>query len=1458
MKSIFKDLLGPKRGHNETIESPYDQYMVGILKPHPKTKQSDSKVATNDEHPAQCAHPDKNISELEAVTDPHENAIFEKLIDAWDHDSEPVDDDFTIPVDADLNLMYGAHSLGLSFVINGTNPIIHICCTWGRYKLTQLKKYKRHTNVIVTNPISISQHNNGILDNTSYKIDTSTESDAEIYVSARPTNNKHGWNVSVFLSNRTAHSKTQNKKVQWNTQSFFQPQIRILCKCCELEDLGNADTSIDPDNHLFHNKPTKGRGHLCGVVWKDVDPGCIDNGEFLDVLWPDSKSNEIPHDIKTQFSRPDIRTEYFPMYVILQPDTQVSKLNFNAQQLSELWDSDALAAKLMPIVSDYERWITENFKKAKLDYESHKQTSHSNELFMQHIDKQLKECSSCLTRIRDGLNLLLNDEKARLAFCFMNKAISMKNQWKPSIDKKFSWRAFQIAFILQTLPGLTIPGNNKEKDICDILWFPTGGGKTEAYLGLMLFSFAYRRLCADKKFEMDGGVSVISRYTLRLLSLQQFRRTLDVVLGAELLRIKNWRPPDVVAFTNVSLETQHKNKHLWGKSRFSLGLWVGADLTPNDFPKNAMYALSSNATPRRYEPSGEPAQINKCPCCDTTLAFPDSECFSNNPTHTLIWIIKTDRNTSIQDLDAIPNDKFSGQGFELCKKDNDPPKSFKRINQNELGIYYAMQINFKAPKRLSSNGIDSWWEHTIKQALPINLDKPLQSTKASRPGYFFLLKENSATPYDFVIHCPNSDCPTWKQHWSDKTIAASRPTIAEAFVKFDDSAVSINVPIPAFTTDEQVYGRCPTVIIATTDKFAQLAFKPEAASIFGNVDSYHALKGFCRKSILSDDEAEIVNTMNFYPPSLIVQDELHMIEGPLGSMVGLYELAVETLSSQNGHKPKYIASTATVKEASRQVQMIYRRTARIFPPNGVYDGENYFSSTREDPTCVENKPGRLYVGVLVTRGKLLGLVKIYASILSSVYHKRSFDNVDPYWTLVGYFNAIRELAIAKSLYNSDIQRDVKELSSSEYFSTEQNNTTRTFEPSTRFIPIKLCKKTTLQSITVYCSNNLGKISLALYDSDPKTHKPLKLLSSIEKPPVRAAAMGSNRFNLRSPVECTQNSIVYVALHNYSNETKFVCGSEVKSYTSTELQHKGNSIVFDTIHSCVPEQTPIVVSVRSQPRDLDPSRSIELSSIVSSYNLPKILEQLETSNSIDALFATSIFGTGVDINRLGLMVVAGQPKSTASYIQSTGRIGRQHPGLVITWLQATRVRDLSHYENFVGYHRSINRFVEPISSAPFSYKSLETNLGPVLVAILRNASKITTSDVSPKWATDPNYIIKNRECKEVVALENYIGEVYDKLATHVAQLQLDSKTVNAFSKSAIDRWLDCAQRIAREQTTLEYDEHTFDFEKIQHNVVLGTQHHEAAKKTSVYRNARRSLRDVESMFTIQEKEEIEND
>ncbi|TIX46364.1 MAG: helicase, partial [Mesorhizobium sp.] len=141
---------------------------------------------------------------------------------------------------------------------------------------------------------------------------------------------------------------------------------------------------------------------------------------------------------------------------------------------------------------------------------------------------------------------------------------------------------------------------------------------------------------------------------------------------------------------------------------------------------------------------------------------------------------------------------------------------------------------------------------------------------------------------------------------------------------------------------------------------------------------------------------------------------------------------------------------------------------------------------------------------------------------------------------------------------------------------------------------------------------------------------------------------------------------------------------------------------------------------------------ELSSRVDSMELPSRLGLLARPAGLAVVCATSMFGTGVDIDRLGLMVVHGQPKTTATYIQATGRVGRRGGALVVSFLRASRPRDLDHYEYFVGYHRSLYRHVEAITVSPFAPKARERALGPIAVSLLRQASEIDGQQVHQDW------------------------------------------------------------------------------------------------------------------------------
>jgi hypothetical protein len=143
--------------------------------------------------------------------------------------------------------------------------------------------------------------------------------------------------------------------------------------------------------------------------------------------------------------------------------------------------------------------------------------------------------------------------------------------------------------------------------------------------------------------------------------------------------------------------------------------------------------------------------------------------------------------------------------------------------------------------------------------------------------------------------------------------------------------------------------------------------------------------------------------------------------------------------------------------------------------------------------------------------------------------------------------------------------------------------------------------------------------------------------------------------------------------------------------------------------------------KQPPRNID--HRIELTSRESSSKIPRFLKDMTIAypdpNAVAVILATNMISVGVDIDRLGLMVVMGQPQGTSEYIQATSRVGRRSPGLVLTLLNASRSRDRSHYEDFVGYHSSLYRQVESTSVTPFSSRARDRALHAIVIALTRH-------------------------------------------------------------------------------------------------------------------------------------------
>lgn len=449
------------------------------------------------------------------------------------------------------------------------------------------------------------------------------------------------------------------------------------------------------------------------------------------------------------------------------------------------------------------------------------------------------------------------------------------------------------------------------------------------------------------------------------------------------------------------------------------------------------------------------------------------------------------------------------------------------------------------------------------------------------PDYAFMYNDLTE---EVEIYCGDKDC---------------------IFYKYPENPDN-KIPMPIYLVDEQIYRHCPTVVLATVDKFARLPWDPKTNALFGRVDKkcsrhgyvamgeYHPYK---HQATDLNPAANCRSVKMFAPPELIVQDELHLITGPLGTIYGGYETLIEDLCSYEHNekkiKPKYVCSTATIKNADEQIKCLYgRKRTSIFPSRGLLIGDSYF--IRDE--SLENKPFRKYVGVCAHGQSMkTTLLRTFAAILQYAYelskNPANFDCINPYYSLIGYFNSIRELG--------------------------------------------------------------GTVRL-LQDDIPKRMNRIK-----------------NRYK------------------------------------------------FEKV------------------RPLSTGKQEEITSRISSRDIAKKLQKLETpfgsKDCIDTAVATNMIAVGMDVERLGLMTVMGQPKLNSEYIQATSRIGRRHPGLVFTIYNPYRPRDLSHYENFTGYHLQLYRYVEGTTATPFSARARDRFIHAIIIAVLRMKY--------PNMASNPGKILE---------------------------------------------------------------------------------------------------------------------
>lgn len=988
--ALRTDLLGPESPEEVLNQSPSTRYLIGMLAP------KGTRLA-----PVEDEDTESTIDENDGgETGPR---VSQQLVPS---------------------------SIGLSFIVDSNCDAVSVRASWGEYERIQQanaptveaedaadidpdadpvetasRKHVQHqwirTPIEIKTLISLSDGRG--------QISISPRATVEWIVE---TLGNHSV-VSVFLVNaEVAPEVGRPPDDSW----LFQPGLSIEGKGPVFlpRSLNRSAPDTDPDlasaDLLYRMRLQFAVGHGVAVGW-DVDTQSI--GQANRVYTTAIPSKEIP---------------------LVTGPTDVQALSMDL--LGQAESVDDMRIQLEPLLGAYEDWILG--QKALARTVSHP----DDEVATDHIVAQ----EQSLRRMRAGLECL-SEQRAFEAFRFANRAMAMQRRASERVLRKrreglvlrdeqipAQWRPFQVGFLLQVLTSLVHP-MHPDREVADLLWYPTAGGKTEAYLGLTAFTFALRRLQSnDSQYDLSSGTAVLMRYTLRLLTIQQFQRALALVCACEQIR----------------LEDTGK----WGDERFTVGLWVGQSVTPNSY-KQSEEALDRLKSGERMS-GRSPFQIVNCPWCGS---------------------------------DVTPANYVT--------------------------------------------------------------DPALQRT---------------------LIKCPNGKCPF--------------------------GAPNAEFGLPALVVDDEIYREPPTLLLATVDKFAQMAWNGRIRALFGRVDRRCPRHGYlgegekhpARHHETSAYPATVVEkvTNPLAPPDLIIQDELHLISGPMGSLVGIYESVIDGMSTRMSDnvpiRSKIVASTATVRRARSQIGALFDRGTSIFPALGLDAADSFFAKEEVE------KPGRLYVGIYGPgRSIKTTLVRTYSALLSRASFEfnramtfdpksEEVDVADAYMTLIGYFNSLRELGGVLRLLDDDVPARLRVLQK------------RGFGPERR-----------------------------LFEKD-------------------------------------------------------------KELTS----RRGSSEVADI-----------------------------LGALDRTFKSPKA-----GTYPIDVLLASNMISVGVDIDRLGLMVVSAQPKTSAEYIQATSRVGRKYPGLIVEVYNWVRPRDISHYERFSHYHDTFYRDVEATSVTPFSERARDRALAGVLASFVR--------------------------------------------------------------------------------------------------------------------------------------------
>ena len=574
---IVQDLLGPRAPEEEVDANIIDHYLLGKLAP--KGAIDDPRIVDPD------AGGDSDDPALSLLTDA-QGDDFLPVTGTTDETSEN-------PEASGPRTLFPS-SIGLSFSVDAPCRELLVTASWGRYERRESEEpHDEPTRIWKRIPVMID-HRLPLLEGEIAPIPLTPEGVIlRGRIRRRPSAE---WSVTLFLENTQTPPK-KSRGAAW----LFQTELRVRAVDGTPVFIRRAPDPVisaleeELRTSMRYRKQLEfAIGHGVGVDW-DATPD--EPGRATEVRTVTIPTAEVPATAAPQ-----------PAEV-----PGMESLVLGMSELAAL-DGPAAAAALTPLADAYERWI----EVLKLRSEREPDLApYKDQAF-----GTIKDCREAAGRIRAGIDLLRTNPDAAASFAFMNEAMALQRVhalWSlarrtdplaklEEFDKPENrrWRPFQIAFILLSLPALADPLHPDRREsqsaVAELLWFPTGGGKTEAYLGLAAFAMAIRRLQGSIAGREPGaGLCVLMRYTMRLLTLQQFQRATTLVCAMEVLRTEAARNGD----------------HRWGDERFRIGLWVGSKMTPNT--TNASAEAVKKLRAGQPVGSGSPDQLTACPWCGTAI-----------------------------------------------------------------------------------------------------------------------------------------------------------------------------------------------------------------------------------------------------------------------------------------------------------------------------------------------------------------------------------------------------------------------------------------------------------------------------------------------------------------------------------------------------------------------------------------------------------------------------------------------------------------------------------------------------------------------------------------------------------------------------------------------------------------------------------------------------------------------